>query len=97
MRLKWLKRKSGIVDALRTQSDFCFAPNGDCLLTFIGRFESIQADFDIVCATTGLSHKNLPRENASSHRYYRDYYSPLSCGLVREMYEEDIERFGFTF
>lgn len=70
------------------------------LLDFVGRYESLEADFDTVLETLGLHGKVvLPRENVSKGRkgVYRDYYTPASRDLVAKWYAPEIAYFGYTF
>lgn len=67
------------------------------LLDFIGRFESLQADFDTACEHIGLPKTKLPRHNKTEHSHYSTYYSPQTAQIVADLYREDIEMFGYQF
>ena len=69
---------------------------GRTLVSFLGRFESLAADFDHICRRIGVT-ATLPRSNPSVHGDYREYYSPRLAALVRDHFAEDIERFGYEF
>lgn len=45
------------------QCNFLYNDNGKCLVDFIGRFETLQQDFNIVCRKLGLSSITLPHKN----------------------------------
>ncbi len=45
------------------QYDYLFDENNRKLVDFIGRFEDLQADFDKVCMSIGLSPQTLPHVN----------------------------------
>jgi hypothetical protein len=47
------------------QYDFLFDEQGRLLVDFVGRYESLQADFDTVCARLGIPPTPLPHENRS--------------------------------
>jgi hypothetical protein len=47
------------------QHDFLHDQEGRLLVNFIGRYESLQADFDKVCARIGIPPTPLPRVNRS--------------------------------
>ena len=68
--------------------------SGNQIVDFIGRFERLGEDFEQI-----LDHINvdaeLPHVNATRHRDYRSYFTPETTDLVAELYQEDIERFGY--
>jgi hypothetical protein len=47
------------------QYDFLYDEAGKLLVDFVGRYESLQADFDTVCARIGIPPTPLPRVNRS--------------------------------
>ena len=58
----------GWTDAYRhiiPQHDFLYDEAGRLLVDFVGRYESLQADFDRVCARLGIPLAPLPRVNRS--------------------------------
>jgi hypothetical protein len=60
--------KPGFTDTychILPQYDFLFDERGTLLVDFVGRYESLQADFDTVCARLGISPRPLPHVNRS--------------------------------
>lgn len=55
------------------QWKFLYSNSGECLVDFIGRFESLQTDFDKVCNKLGIGAMNLPHKNRtlSGLPYYK--------------------------
>ena len=50
------------------QYDMLHAPDGRLLVDFVGRFESLQTDFDTVCARLGIEDSSLPHRNPSNKK-----------------------------
>mgnify|MGYP003109884603 CR=1 FL=1 len=78
--------------------------SGDQIVDFVGKFETLQEDFDKLNNICGWNFKFmiLPHVNKSkrAQKNYRKYYddgSGLAKHLVSELYREDIETYGYTF
>ena len=82
--------------ATKLQKDIITDKEGNLIVDFVGRFESITQDFDSVCKKINIS-AQLPHVNSSKHRDYRQYYSEKTKQIVAEHFKEDIELFGYTF
>ena len=65
-------------------------------IDFIGKFESINTDFDLIKNIIGVD-KSLPHLNASKRASYRSYYDEETKGIVADWFHEDIREFGYTF
>ena len=67
-------------------------------MDFIGRFESLQSDFNYVCDEIGLERTILPHlnEDERDQRSMIDLkYSESAKKMVGILYEEDIVKFGY--
>jgi hypothetical protein len=66
-------------------------------LGFLGRFETLQADFERLCSLLGAEQsKPLPRLNQSEHAPYQAYYDDVTQAIVRAHYARDFESFGYA-
>lgn len=88
--------KGGSGSTVRLMSEFICDEEGREIFDFVGRFETLDADFAAVCERLGLSAR-LPHNNVSAHRHYSVYYSDAARVAVEEMLGADLERFGYRF
>lgn len=68
--------------------------NGEIAVDFIGRYENLHADFQMVLDRLGLE-ASLPHLNKSNSRDYQDYYTDSVADLFADYYRDDIEMFGY--
>jgi len=81
----------------RNQIDYLTDTSGRLLVDYVGRFESLEQDFDFI-TKRALGHSvSLPHVNRSQHRHYSEYYSPALVDKVAQRFERDIESFGYAF
>jgi len=77
-----------------------YATGGELIVDFVGRYETLEADFDEVLSRIGLRGQvTLPRTNVSKGRSgsYRDMYDDASRALVADWYAPEIRHFGYEF
>lgn len=79
-------------DHRKTQSSFL-----NKNIDFIGRFENLQEDFNLICQKLGFESKKLPHENKTIHEHYTKWYTDENKKLVQDRYSEDIEAFNYKF
>ena len=70
---------------------------GKVAADFIGRFENLQGDFNIICDRMGVERVDLPHVNKSKHNPYTEYYTDESRETIGEIFAEDIQHFGYKF
>lgn len=80
----------------RCQLDYIMNNDGNLLVDFIGRFESLHKDFAHIGSTLGLDLR-LEHRMKTLHKHYTEYYDNETRGIVAERYEKDIEYFGYKF
>jgi chondroitin 4-sulfotransferase 11 len=84
-------------DIFRNQIDYLIDEKGAIIVDFIGRFEHLQEDFDVISRHLGRAPVELPRTNTSQHATYTEYYSPATAEMVAKRYAQDIKQFGYRF
>jgi len=78
------------------QSNWIVDDKGQLLVDFVGRFETIEKDFGVVCERLGRT-ATLPHIKKSKHDHYRSYYNDATKQIVEKRFLADIERFGYRF
>jgi hypothetical protein len=72
--------------------------SGNVRTDFVGHFDRLPTGFDVVCSEIGLPYLDLPKRNVRPEPLdARKLYDPDSVKLVRDLYLEDITRFGYEF
>ncbi len=80
----------------RPQYTFVTNRKGEVEMDFIGRLESLERDFDEISDKLGLE-AQLPHVNPSKRSDYRSYYDDETAELAGQLYQKDIEMFGYRF
>jgi Sulfotransferase family len=95
-RIRLSERALWLEDALKPQLDR-LTIRGAIALDFVGRFENLQSDFDLVCSRLRTEPRTLPHVNKANHARYADYYSEENRKIVEQLYAIDIATFGYHF
>jgi len=82
--------------ASKFQKDMLTDLQGQLIVDFVGRYETLTQDFQQVCQVLKLN-TALPHLNQTTHGDYRAYYNEKTQQLVAEHFKEDIELFAYTF
>lgn len=90
---------SGQPKFARNQLDYLLDEHGNISVDFIGRLENFQADVETLLEKIEISPNNikLSKKNKSKHNHYSQYYSPETRDIVEQLYQRDIEHFGYEF
>tara|TARA_Y100000593_G_scaffold94543_1_gene194155 strand:+ start:412 stop:1020 length:609 start_codon:yes stop_codon:yes gene_type:complete len=67
------------------------------MVDYIGKFETLQEDFDIICDKIGIERRILGQTGKSKREHYRTYYNDYTQELVYNYFKADIEEFGYEF
>ena len=80
------------------QLDWLVDPHGNELVDFIGRFESLEADWAQIAERLRLP-AELPHANANPEQrpHYSEFYTPRSRDVIAGKFAVDIEYFGYAF
>jgi hypothetical protein len=81
----------------RSMSDFIRDDEGNDILSYVGRFESLDDDFLYICEKINVQPAKLPHLNRATLGNYRDYYDDETRDLIQEWCRQDIETFGYEF
>lgn len=78
------------------QLDYITDKLGNIQCDFIGRFENINNDFNILSQMLNIK-LELNHLNKFEHNHYRNYYNQTDIEKVSKLYQRDIEYFNYTF
>jgi hypothetical protein len=73
------------------QYDFLYDEGGRLLVDFVGRYESLQADFDTVCTRVGIPPTPLPRVNRSLEETRPNTFRELRRQVRRAIWSRERE------
>lgn len=86
---------------MRSQSDYTHV-NGKQFIDYIGRFETLQHSFQEMCKLAKINsirfnEIKLPIINKTQHKHYSTYFNYRTRDFIRDLYEQDVKNFGYTF
>jgi hypothetical protein len=91
------KMPGGLSPISFNQLDYIADKEGNLLVDFVGRFENFQEDFRHAGQQINVDLSNIPWTNRTKHKHYSEYYTPETRAVVDEIYQRDIEFFGYKF
>lgn len=91
IKYQWLDRES------TQQFDYLSDGDGNVLVDYVGRYETLADDFSFICDEIGLEAETNVHHDPTGHGDYRRYFTDTSRQIVREKKSTDIETFGYQF
>ena len=81
------------------QLDWLVDPSGRVVVDYIGRFETLQQDWNNICATLGIASRDLPvkKQNHVARDHYSKFYTRETADLIADRFRADIDFFGYEF
>jgi hypothetical protein len=85
--------------SIQSQLDYLIDLQGNILVDFIGHYENLAADFEVISRHIGVENLQLPHKRRATDREqdYRSYYSDDLAALVGDHFRKDIEALGYDF
>lgn len=81
----------------RSQYTFLTDPEGQLLVNYVGKMETLPQDFAEVCRRMGVERVPLPHLMKSAAHHYQQAYNPTLQAQVKQRYARDVELFGYEF
>ena len=81
----------------RPQFQWITDDKGMQVTDFIGKYETLQVDFDYVLKKNWRFKKKLGVRKSGKHSYYKEVYTPETREIVAKAYGKDIELFNYVF
>lgn len=66
-------------------------------IDFILRFETLQSDFSEMLKKVGASDIVLPHKEKRDRKNYREYYDLEAQEMVNQLFQKDIELYGYEY
>lgn len=86
----------GSGSARRAMSEFVGDGTGNRVVDFVGRYETLEQDFSIICRELAIE-ATLPHVNRSQHTHYSKYYTERARREVERRFARDLEMFDYRF
>ena len=68
-------------------------------INFVGKFENLIDDLNKLLKLLGSTRviDKLPQVNKSNHGPYQSYYDSETTEMIKQLYHDDFERYGYSF
>lgn len=94
---KWLIPNSNTKDHFYPQYQYIYDKNMNLKVDFLGRFERLEDDFEIVKKKLGINTKLISENKSERLTDYRYYYNTCSKKIVEKLYEKDLYLLKYNF
>ena len=98
---EWVMRKKGFnfkkCMARWNQVEWLCDKEGAIHVDFIGRFERLQKDFNVICTKLNIGPFKLPHVYKTRHKHYSTYYDDETKDFVSHYFKKDIETLNYKF
>ena len=84
--------------SMQRQTDYLTDLRGQLCMDYIGKYEMLQDDFDVICKHLKLPAIQLPHKRKANDRdTYRGYYTDQLAEQVETHFKQDIELLNYRF
>ena len=66
-------------------------------IDFVGRFETLQEDFNTVCDKINIPQSVLNHKMTTEHIHYTDEYNEKAKKKIARLFASDIKQFNYKF
>lgn len=80
---------------MQPQHQFLEDQNGDLAVSFVGRYEHLQRDFETICERLDIAYVELERINVSNRLPLARSFDRELEEMVRDFYRLDFEKFDY--
>jgi len=81
----------------RPMCDWLMNEDKEIVVDFVGRFEFLQRDVDVIRKKYNITIGSIPHLNRSNHQHYSGKYDIEMEEFVAHHHKLDLETFGYTF
>lgn len=71
--------------------------NGKIIVDFIGKFESINKNWEKICEFNRFEKIKIPHINKTNRKKYQMYYNSESKNIIANRFKKSIDKFGYKF
>lgn len=69
---------------------------GQIFADFIGRYENLEDDANLIFEKLGIKSSSLPHKNPTKRKPIKSYYSTKEVDIIQAVYNEDFETFNYS-